>query len=170
MTTSATGEEAAAAYWADFSTAQSPEQFYFSWLGILCTQIERVTGGLLLIASAQENTFALGAVWPDASRDMSHLGPVAQQALTERRGVVIPHAGAHGPGPGGAFVAYPVEVAGVLRGAVVLDTAARPEPDLQMPCAWCIGRSPGWSICSASRWVRRPSRPRRVWPWPMPWW
>ena len=79
----------AAAYWADFSTAQSPEQFYTSWLGILCTQIEHVTGGLLLIASDQANTFALGAVWPDSSRDMTHLGPTAQQALTERRGVVI---------------------------------------------------------------------------------
>ena len=132
MTSAAISEEAAAAYWADFSTAQSPEQFYTSWLGILCTQIEHVTGGLLLIASDQANTFALGAVWPDSSRDMTHLGPTAQQALTERRGVVIPHPGSLTAGvAGGAFVAYPVEVGGVLRGAVVLDTAARPQAELQ---------------------------------------
>lgn len=132
MTSAATSEAAAAAYWADFSTAQSPEQFYTSWLGILCTQIEHVTGGLLLIASDQANTFALGAVWPDSSRDMTHLGSIAQQALTERRGVVLPHPASQPAGVvGGAFVAYPVEVAGALRGAVVLDTAARPPAELQ---------------------------------------
>lgn len=132
MSSLADPEVVASAYWADFGAAQSPAQFFASWLGILCTQIEHVNGALLLIVSDQANTFAPGAVWPDDRQDMSHLGPVAQQALTERRGVVIPHSVSAATGtPAGAFVAYPVEVGGVLRGAVVLDTAGRPEVELQ---------------------------------------
>src|SRR5262245_22729608 len=117
-------------YWAEFGAAQSQEQFLSSWLAILCTQIDGVTGALLLVVSEQANTFTPGAVWPDPRRDMAYLGSVAQQALSERRGVVTPHLPQSGT-IGGAYVAYPVEVSGELKGAVVLDTTPRPQHELQ---------------------------------------
>ena len=119
-----------AVYWTEFGSAQSQEQFLSSWLAILCTQVDGVRGGLLLVVSDQPNTFTPGAIWPDSSKDITYLGSVAQQALTERRSVVIPHS----PPPataGGAFVAYPVDVAGELKGVVVLDTTPRPQHELQ---------------------------------------
>src|SRR5688572_11084127 len=131
MSWSAAEVKSESSYWAEFGAAQSQEQFLSSWLAILCTQNDGVTGGMLLIVSEQANTFAPGAIWPDARRDMTYLAPIAQQALTERRGVVIPHAQLAAAGDGGAFVAYPVELAGELKGAVVLDTAPRPAPELQ---------------------------------------
>jgi len=86
----------------------------------------------LLIGSEQQNTFTAGAVWPDPYRDMAYLAPVAQRALNERRGLVLPYAAsADSAGASGAYVAYPIEVAGELKGAIVLDTAPRPEAQLQ---------------------------------------
>src|SRR5262245_57698120 len=92
-------------YWAEFGAAQSHEQFLASWLAILCTQVDGVTGALLLVISEQANTFTPGAVWPDPRKDMAYLGPIAQQALTERRGIVTAHLPQSGT-TGGAYVAY----------------------------------------------------------------
>ena len=142
MVRAATNEESMAACWADFSTAGSPEQFYASWLAILCSQVERVRGALVLVASGEANTFAPAAVWPDGGRDMTALGPAAQQSLVERRGIVVPHGAAPDSAQSaGAYVAYPVEVAGALRAAVVLDIAVRPEQELQQ-----VLRQVHWAI------------------------
>lgn len=122
--TAATGE-----LWAAFGTATSREEFLAHWLALLCAQVGGVRAALLLTAADEANTFAAGAVWPDPQRDMSHLGPPAQQALAERRGIVHARPGAV-PGAG-ACVAYPVEVAGELQAALVLDLVPRPEAALQ---------------------------------------
>ncbi len=123
--------DAESAAWAAFVAANSLDQYCASWLSILCSQIERVRGALLLIAGQTDNTYVPAAVWPDASRDMAYLAPSAQSALAKRQGVVDdakPDAGGMG---GGAYVAYPVEVADTLHGAVVLDLAPRPAAELQ---------------------------------------
>lgn len=117
-------------FWAEFADAQSREQLLASWLALLCIQIGQVTGGLLLLASDQENTFAPAAVWPNATNDLAYLAPIAQQALIGRRGVVIPHVEETAIGRG-AYVAYPVEIGGELMGVVLLDTAPRSEHELQ---------------------------------------
>lgn len=116
--------------WSTFVAARSMEEYFASWLAILCAQIEQVLGALLLTRSDAENTYVPGAIWPDVTRDMAYLAPTAQRALTERHGVVetTPEEGARGRG---ARVAYPVEVAGNLHGAIVLDLAPRPERELQ---------------------------------------
>ncbi|MCC6531967.1 MAG: HlyD family efflux transporter periplasmic adaptor subunit [Burkholderiales bacterium] len=121
--------DAEAATWAAFVAARSLDQFYASWLAILCAQIEHVLGALLLTRAEPDNTYVPGAIWPDVTRDMAYLAPTAQRALTERQGVVE-HAEAAGA-QRGARVAYPVEVAGALHGAVVLDLAPRAERELQ---------------------------------------
>jgi len=133
-TRSALGAEAGDAEssaWSVFVAARSLEQFCGSWLTILCAQIERVRGALLLTRSDDANTYVPAAIWPDPARDMAYLAPTAQKSLAERQGVVEQIEDAATPGARGAQVAYPVEVAGVLHGAVVLDLASRPEAELQ---------------------------------------
>lgn len=119
------------AAWAAFVAAASSEQFFASWLAILCGQIDRVLGALLLTRAEAENTFVPAAIWPDASRDMAYLAPTAQRALAERQGIVESAADGAAGSLRGARVAYPVEAGGNLHGAVVLDLAPRADAQLQ---------------------------------------
>jgi RND family efflux transporter MFP subunit len=119
------------AAWTSFIAARSLDQFYASWLAILCGQIERVLGALLLTRGTDDNTYVPGAIWPEPMRDMAYLAPTAQRALAERQGVVEVVGGGVDGAAKGAHVAYPVEVAGNLHGAVVLDLAPRPDAQLQ---------------------------------------
>lgn len=114
------------AAWADFASPQSQDDFLARWLALLCLQVGGVRSALLLVAGEADNTFHAGAVWPDVERDLAYLAPLAQQALAERRGIVLALVDGHS-----ARVAYPVEVAGALKAAIVLDAAPRPEAALQ---------------------------------------
>lgn len=118
-----------ASAWESFATARSLEQFYASWLAILCQQIDRVTGALILVRTEDGSAYLPGAVWPDPTRDMAFLAPTAERALAERRGVVSA-CDATSPASG-LHVAYPIEVQGTLLAAVVLDLAPRPDGELQ---------------------------------------
>jgi hypothetical protein len=118
--------------WARFSAAKDSVEFCTSWLTILCMQIERVGGGLLLLGPDQKGAYAPAAVWPHAGRDMQHLSPAAERVLSERRGVVISPDGGLTPSfDKRAFIGYPIEVSGVLHGAVVLELAAGSDQALQ---------------------------------------
>jgi hypothetical protein len=118
--------------WARFSAAKDSAEFCASWLTILCLQIERVGGGLLLLGPDAKGAYAPAAVWPHTGRDLQHLSPAAERALSERRGVVMPADGASAPSlDQRAFVGYPIEVAGVLHGVVVLELAAGSDKGLQ---------------------------------------
>jgi len=70
--------DAESAAWAPFVAARSLDQFCVSWLGILCSKIERVDGALLLIGGQPDNTYVPAAIWPDPSRDMAYLAPSAR--------------------------------------------------------------------------------------------
>lgn len=140
---------AESAAWAGFSSPKDTNEFCTSWLAILCAQIRHVNGALLVLGPDQQGAYSAAAVWPDASRDMHYLGPAAERALKERRGIVerefnerrkvvrdVLHdrrgfIKAAGVGQHSAQVGYPIEVAGVLHGAVILDIARSPEQDLQ---------------------------------------
>jgi RND family efflux transporter MFP subunit len=135
--------------WASFATPKDSREFCVSWLAILCEQINHVSGALLVLGPDPEGGYSAAAVWPDDSRDMQYLGPAAEKALKERRGIVeqvfrerrkvveqVLHerrAISRAPGQGmqSAHVGYPIEVEGVLRGAVILDLAPSPEQELQ---------------------------------------
>lgn len=118
--------------WANFSAAKEGREFWSSWLTILCLQIERVGGALLLLGPDADNAYVPAAVWPQQSRDMQYLSPAAERALNERRGVVVGSDGASPPARNSrAYIGYPIEVSGVLHGAVVLDLAPGPEEALQ---------------------------------------
>mgnify|MGYP006145139869 CR=1 FL=1 len=43
---------------------------------------------MILLASGEDNAYTPAAVWPDPARNLTHLGPTAEAALRERRGVV----------------------------------------------------------------------------------
>lgn len=132
---------AESAAWTRFTSPASGSDFYAAWLTLLAARVQRARAALLLLAGDDGVSFSVSAVWPDPQRDLTHLGPAAQLALTERRGVV---AGADGnaPSPGlGAHVAYPIELDGQLHGAVVLEVAAGSPAELQ----WVL-RELHWGI------------------------
>src|SRR5512133_1014753 len=123
---------AESAAWAQFASPGSADEFNTSWLGILCAQVEQVRGALLLLRADGDGGFVAAAVWPDASRSMHYLAPTAEKTLRERAGVVVAPdvtavAGAGKP----AHVGHPIEVGGVLYGAVVLHLASASEAELQ---------------------------------------
>lgn len=122
--------KAESATWAQFSAPSSTAEFCNSWLAILCAQVERVNGALVLLGSGQDGSYSPVAVWPDPTLSLVHLGPTAETTLQQRRGVVSP-AGTTDAGPLPTMVGYPIEVDGLLYGAVVLDIKPRPDPEVQ---------------------------------------
>lgn len=118
------------AAWARFSAPDSMSEFCSAWLAILCGQVDRVGGALVLLGSGEDGQYSPVATWPDASHNLRHLGPVAESTLHQRRGVV-----AEGMSPQTAsaavLIGYPVEVDGLLRGAVVMELRPRPEAEVQ---------------------------------------
>jgi len=123
---------AESAAWAKFSAAKSGGEFCASWLAILCAQIERVSGALLLLGPDQDGAYGAAAVWPDPAKSMQYLVPAGERALKERKGVVFSPDGASAPTRDQpAYVGYPIEVSGALYGAVALDLPPAPEQELQ---------------------------------------
>ena len=76
---------AEAVAWANFSVAKDSAEFCVSWLAILCMQIERVGGALLLLGPDGDGAYVPAAVWPHTSRDMQYLGATAERTLNQRR-------------------------------------------------------------------------------------
>ena len=138
-----------AAAWDHFAAPSSTAEFCSSWLAILCAQIEHVSAALLVLGPDKDGGFGAAAVWPDATRNVKYLGLAAEKALTERRGIVdrvvkerrrvVEHVATErrgsqagrAPGPQSAHVGYPIEVSGVLYGAVILDVVDLQEQQLQ---------------------------------------
>ena len=122
---------AESAAWSRFTAPNDSAEFCGAWLALLCTHVQRARAALVLTGEEGEGPFTVAAAWPDAQRDLQYLGPSAQLALTERRGVVTGADGAAPSHDGAAQVAYPVEVGGRLFGAVVLDIGGGALADLQ---------------------------------------
>jgi hypothetical protein len=123
---------AESAAWAKFSSAKDTSEFSKSWLAILCLQIERVNGALLLLGPDPDGSYVPAAIWPHERLDMQYLSPAAERVLNEKRGLVVASDGSSVVRRDqSAFVGYPIEVSGVLHGVVVLDVAAGHEAALQ---------------------------------------
>src|ERR1700740_3055188 len=107
---------AEATAWARFSSARDAAEFCASWLAILCAQVGRANGALLLVGPERDGAFRAAATWPDATRNMQYLAPAAEKALKERRGIVVARDGVSAPTrEQPALIGYPIEVSGVLR-------------------------------------------------------
>lgn len=115
--------------WRAFSSSRDDKEFCHAWLALMCRQLNDITAGVVLFQSEKNDDFTPVAIWPHKACDLSFLGPIAEQALRERRGVV------HRP-PSlletTMQVAYPIEVAERTLGAVVLEAKARPDMAVQM--------------------------------------
>lgn len=117
--------------WSRFTSPADGAEFCNAWLALLASRVQGARAALLLLAKEDGATFAVSAAWPDPQRDLRYLGPTAQRALSERSGIVAgPDGGAHVLGQG-AQVAYPIELADTLWGAVVLDVGSGSAVELQ---------------------------------------
>ncbi|MDT3677772.1 MAG: HlyD family efflux transporter periplasmic adaptor subunit [Burkholderiaceae bacterium] len=117
---------AEAAAWSRFTAPEDSSQFFAAWLSLLCSRVEHARAALLLVADASPGSYRVAAAWPDAMHDLQYLGPAAQRALTEGRGLVV------AVDDRSAHVGYPVEVTGRLCGAVVLDVFGAAQAELQV--------------------------------------
>lgn len=118
--------------WARFAAPADAQQMYAAWLALVARDLQRARAALLLVREDVSGVFTVAAAWPDPARDLQYLGPVAQQVLDRREGLVAGPDGAAEPGPdGAAFVGYPLVVAGLLHGAVVVDIGPGPLEALQ---------------------------------------
>src|SRR5204863_8483019 len=82
---------------ARFSSTRDAAEFCASWLAILCAQVGRANGALLLLGPERDGTFRAAATWPDATRNMQYLAPAAEKALNDRRRVLMPRDAAAPP-------------------------------------------------------------------------
>lgn len=112
--------------WQRLAEAGDAATYCRAWLGLLCAEIEGADTALLLLRD-DNGSFVPAAVWPDAQADVSYLGPVAQRALATRQAV----SEAAGESARRLHAAYPLEEAGELLGAVVLDLATRSDAELR---------------------------------------
>jgi RND family efflux transporter MFP subunit len=112
-----TAPDSDAALWSSFAGATQANAFCHSWLAIQCRTVPDTVAGILLLQEGRSR-FTPAAIWPDRARDVTHLARTAQQALAERRGVVV------GGRDGASEVAYPLELDGAVQGAVVIEVRA----------------------------------------------
>ena len=117
--------------WSVLAGANDPQHFCQSWLAIQCRLIPGVEGGLILLLTEADGSYAPAAVWPDVRRDMSYLTGAAQRALTEARGLVVPVVPENAAVPAAYHIAYPIQAVGKLRGVVILHLAPRSDSELQ---------------------------------------
>jgi len=118
--------------WSDFAEATTLGAFCRSWLALQATMIDGVRAGMVLAGPPDRGPFRPVACWPDFPRDLNYLTTTAQNALTTRRGVVVtPDMLESSEEDAHCEVAYPLEVGKELHGAIILDVAPKPLPELQ---------------------------------------
>ena len=123
--------------WTTLAGAHGSREFCSAWLGLLGRSTPGATLAMVLMRQP-DGAFAPAAIWPDPSRDVSALVPIAERCLKESRGIVEPAAGPAVP----ARVAYPFEAGGTLQGAAVAELgalAAERLPDAVRAIYWGAG-------------------------------
>lgn len=114
--------------WETFVLAKSSDEFCRAWLALICAQVVGVRAAAVLVENAQTQNFVPIAAWPENVPDMARLSAVVQQALTEKRGIVLPDIRASDRF---THIAYPVMV-GVRVGAVVTLDLSASEEDVRL--------------------------------------
>lgn len=115
------------ALWKQFNEARSSEAFVRGWLALQCRQIAGVATGVVVLAEAEEASFAPAAYWPDEETVGQSLMAIVESALTERRGVVQDEreAGPADPASRNCKLAYPLVVDDRLVGVVAIEITGR---------------------------------------------
>ncbi len=104
--------------WEAFVAARSADALCDAWLAVLAERIAGVGVAAVLIENLDDRSYVPIAVWPRESSDLGRLAGVVEQALRERRGVVLPH----GEPPVAIHLAYPVMVGEQIGGIVVVES------------------------------------------------
>ncbi|HYL81847.1 MAG TPA: HlyD family efflux transporter periplasmic adaptor subunit [Candidatus Acidoferrum sp.] len=120
--------------WRQFVEAKTPERFYHGWLALQCRFVRGISSAVLVLGTPDTGPFAPVAIWPEGCDVPGHLTQVADRAMEERRGIVLPNEIKEGEGAPPRIryaVAYPVNVSGRRYGVVALDIDPRPERELQ---------------------------------------
>lgn len=120
--------------WAEFAEASSVDGFCRSWLALQCRMIAGVSAGVVLLGPPDRGPYAPAAVWPHVRRSLAHLSSVAERALRDRQGLVLPidaSAPEQSDRRSRHEVAYPLQIGGRLHGVIVLELAPRQEDELQ---------------------------------------
>jgi RND family efflux transporter MFP subunit len=110
--------------WKRFAQAQSVEEYCGSWLALQCHVIGGVTQAVVVLQKPGQGDLVPVAYFPDAPADRASLARVAERALKEGQGVVLPAASGHSLG-------FPLRVDGEPRGVIGLDIEARPEAQVR---------------------------------------
>jgi len=120
--------------WRQLSEAGSDEDFCYSWLNLQVRMISGAVSGMVALGPADSGPFTPMAVWPRGTQHASNLAGVLENALKERKGIVIrsDSDGAAASAEGSHIhVAFPVRAAGSLYGAAALEITPRPQEQLQ---------------------------------------
>ena len=99
--------------WGALAQARTAEELCQAWLPVLCGMLPQARSGVILLQDA-DGSYAPAAVWPGQT-DLRHLGDIAQESLVKRQGVVRRDTDKL------TQFAYPLDGAGQLFGAVVLE-------------------------------------------------
>ncbi|MDB5810497.1 MAG: hypothetical protein JWN94_2619 [Betaproteobacteria bacterium] len=114
--------------WHAFATATTSDVFCRAWLALLCRQLPQVSAAVVLLEAENARTFVPIAVWPEPVRDLSHLGKVAERALSEARGIVDVRPDTFPPV---TQIAYPIVVAARTVGAVTVEASTLTEAEVK---------------------------------------
>lgn len=118
------------ALWREFGQAASSEAYYRAWLALQARRIHGVSTGVVVLGPPG-GPYAPAAFWPERARNLKHLAEVAERAITERRGLVIPRPPRRDDPRARYDIAYPIQVGDNLHGVVALDVTPRQERDLE---------------------------------------
>ena len=121
-------------FWRQFAEAATSREFCQSWLPLQCRMLTGVRCAMVLLGEPDSGPFTPVAVWPDAKLSMHHLTGAAENALKERRGLLIEsnsQATPENPSPENYQIAYPIEISGELHGVVVLGIEQEDKKEVQ---------------------------------------
>ncbi len=110
------------ALWSRFREADDAQVYLSVWLALQCRQLGTEVAGVLLMGEPERGPFTPVAAWPDTSPAPQAVIDAAQQAVQQRRGVVL------GEGSGERILAHPLTVHEQLYGVVAIQVA---DPALQ---------------------------------------
>ncbi|MBR9866747.1 MAG: HlyD family efflux transporter periplasmic adaptor subunit [Oceanospirillales bacterium] len=113
------------------------ENWHFTWLEWLCSQLPQVRVGLVVADESQSGQFHSVAVWPEVDVQDKLLLDAAEETLKKKQPLIMPlNDGKHHIG------SYPVFVDGTLRAVVTLMLSAEDEAELHKALAvieYCAG-------------------------------
>ncbi len=132
--------------WTAFTQAGSVAAFCQAWASIQAETLGGARRGLVLLRG-DDGSFAPAGFFPDAQTDLTDLAEPARRCLASRAALIDRLPAAPPPpggvsGPGWLRIAYPVDLRGDLRGAVVYELSARDEAQVQAAVRalhWGIG-------------------------------